>query len=78
MAKLPVPRKREQECQDINTDVKPTVPRVPVSLVKTKRDKQAIESPEDVQDDHVHQISSFPISQTNKQLACRRGENDRF
>lgn len=75
--KLPAPKKREQERQDVKLDVKPAAPRVPVSSVKTKRDNQARESPAEI-DHHVHQISSFPVSLTNKQFACRTGDNDRF
>lgn len=77
-AKLPAPKKREQERQDIKMDIKPAAaPRVSVSLVKTKRDKQARESLAKIVH-HVHQISSFLVSLTNKKLACRTRDNDRF
>lgn len=47
------PKKRKEEPQDIKLVVKPTAPKVPVSLAKAKRDKQARESPFSEIDHHV-------------------------
>jgi hypothetical protein len=55
------PKKGKQEFQDVKPVVKPTAPKVPVSLAKAKRDNQARESFSDI-DHHVRPlffISSF-------------------
>ena len=59
------PKKRKQEPQDVKLVVKPTAPKVPVSLVMAKRDNQARGSLSET-DHHVRPLSSSPVSLVNK------------
>lgn len=59
------PKKRKQEPQEVKLVVKPTAPKVPVSLAMAERDNQARESLSET-DHHVRPLSSSPVSLVNK------------